>query len=511
MESKLFRMTKTEFINNLIAMVSGLLCFCLGAGIYYINNYISSLIMVLGFIGLYFYIVICTADNNWLDISACFTLVWGVTIGLASLRLTDYQKQWDILTWVCVALAYLMFYVGAFFGKKIVDVKHESIYKKEVNVKGYTLKRQDGRLFWICFVITLIGIICFVINVIIKGFIPFFSSSTTAYTDFYTKFYVFITAASMISGLSYYTLITQKNHWWKKAFLIFSIVYSTFFIPTIVVSRGMFLTSALSLLAVVFYMHKRRFIILCLGVMIIFAFYALGTVGRGYTSAQLDEIFEPTKIETVKPNDTIESGSNNGVSGSGGENAEPSGFQLSGKLAFVYSYLTVSHDNFNEAIINKTDYTYGIRQIIPFNTILRIGWIETRVDNAQTYLVRPHLNTINLVGYAYYDFGIAGVAVLTFLWATLFGIIQAWAIKGNKPFGLLTLGNTLSPVILCFFTPWMSIFSHWMHWGLILIMFLVACITKKDKSDMSDKNIEYTTNSAGCESADVDGTKEEKV
>ena len=71
----------------------------------------------------------------------------------------------------------------------------------------------------------------------------------------------------------------------------------------------MFLTSALSLLAVVFYMHKRRFIILCLGVMIIFAFYALGTVGRGYTSAQLDEIFEPTKIETVKPNDTTESGS----------------------------------------------------------------------------------------------------------------------------------------------------------------------------------------------------------
>jgi len=144
--------------------------------------------------------------------------------------------------------------------------------------------------------------------------------------------------------------------------------------------------------------------------------------------------------------------------------------------------LTVSHDNFNEAVRLTEDYSYGIRQLIPFNVILRSSKLEQAIDNSPYYLVRPHLNTVNLVGYAYYDFGIAGVGILMLIWALAFGMIQAFVLKGSGPFALMALGNTMTPVVLCCFAPWMSVFSNWMHWGFAFILFLIATISKKPSS-----------------------------
>lgn len=491
-------MTQKNTLYHLPGLLGGTLALCACALLNPVNHYASALLLVLCAVGLYFYIAFVPAKRNWWDIRAVFSAVWIATIGFAALRLTEYQRQWESITWVILALAYAAFYMGATLGVSLGNKCHDKLKgKTPLLFKKYTFRLQENRLFWICFGVTLFGIACFAANVAIRGYIPYFARSGDTYLGFYTKFYIFCVAATMVSGLSYYTLKTQKLALWQKIFLWFSIVYSTFLFPMLVVSRGVFLTAALALTTAVFYLNKRRFVLLVLSAVVIVGFYMEGTKARGYSDDQLNAFFEPSVIILNGSSGSNDSTGDSSSSDSGdlsednspGENdPDIQQFQLSGTASFIYSYLTVSHDNFNEAVRLNDSYSYGVRQMAPFNVILRIDALDQAVANSKDHLVRGHLNTINLAGYAYYDFGIAGVVALMFIWATAFGMIQAFVLKDSGPFSLMALGNTMTPVTLCCFAAWMSVFSNWMHWGFALILFLIGTITKT--SNHSETNLQ---------------------
>lgn len=481
-------------------------------------------------IALYFYFVFFCCDRNYLDIRAIFPAVWQCTIGLAALRLTEYQEQWQAATWICLILAYVVFQIGAsaggLWGRRLCRLVPPDRFKKA------DWRIHENRLFWICVSVTLVGLACFIVNILIRGYIPFLESRTNmnAYVEFYTRFQIFSTAEVCISPLCYYCLKTQRLPVWKRAVLIFCIIYSTFLYPVMVVSRGAFLTAALMLACAVFYLNKRKLWVLIACAVVAAGVYGGCSILRGYSNDQLNEFFEPAEVQIGAPGSTVvsepaevetvssdsvaasesaevETVSSDGVAAS--ESAEielvPSDsavvsepvpeetaaipveleesagktFVLSAKWAFVYSYLTVSHDNLNEAVKYTDTFTHGIRQLEPFNVLLRISKLQEAIENAPHYLVREHLNTVNLIGDAYYDFGIPGVAVFMFLWSFLFGIVQQVYFVREKPFALLALGNVLTPVALCFFDPWMSEFSFWMYWGLTLLMLLAAAVPAK--------------------------------
>ncbi len=471
-----------------------------------IHRFATGFLLVIVAVALYFIIVFLVAEKNWLDIRAIFHAVWVATIGLASLRLTDYQEKWQAETWYCVALAYLIFQIGAqsgvAFGKSLFD-NVKNIVKK-VKLGKIRFEVKENRFFWICVITTLIGLACFVCNVIIRGYIPCFSNDPAAYVTFYTRFHIFAVAATGVSGLCYYTIVTQKLNKIKKFILLLCILYATFLFPIFVVSRGTFIASALSLTVTVFYLHKKKFWVLVLCLTVIISVYFGASILRNYTDAQLEYFFEPSQIHvdsSKNPNSSSSSLSSSEESSSSSssntdnedqnENNDNTSsgfvFTLPPKLTFVYSYLTVSHDNFNEAVQNSTEYTYGLHQISPFNSILRSNWIEDKLSESEYYLVRPHLNTVNLIGYFYYDFHIWGVIIFTLLWAFIFGVLQKFAEIAKKPFFLLALGNAMVPVALCFFSAWLSVFSQWMLWGVVLI-FAVASSIKIESKKKFDNN-----------------------
>ena len=476
-------MERKELLKHIPSLLVGTLALGLCAVVNPINHYACALMLTVCAVAMYFYTAFIPGKRNWWDIRALFSAIWLFTIGLACLRLTDYQRPWETATWLLVAASYALFYAGATLGIRLGQ-KCYARCKRGISIKNFTFRLQGQRLFWICFGVTVFCICCFAANIALRGYIPYFARSGDTYVGFYSKFYIFCTAGTGISGLSYYTLKTQKLSAWQKIFLWFSIVYSTFLYPMLVVSRGMFLTAALSLTTVVFYLNKRRFLLLVLSIAVIGAFYMEGTKARGYSEDQLNAFFEPSVIAPDKE-DSDSTDPSSPTETPGETPNENPGFQLSGSAAFIYSYLTVSHDNFNEAVRTVDTYTYGLRQLLPFNVILRIGAIDKTVEEVGHNFVRPHLNTTNLVGEAYYDFGAIGVILLMLLWAIAFGMIQGFALESDGPFGLMALGNTMTPVALCFFESWMSIFSHWMHWGFVLILFLLATVTKnhKDKGD----------------------------
>ena len=471
----------------------GFLCFVLTAVINPTAPLLSGLIMVLCAIGLYFYVVFCTAERNWLDIRAMFTAVWMGTIGLAAFRLTGYQEQWQSFTWICMGLAYAMLQIGGSLGIHYGKKWHGSLGQKfrKLHLGRFHLEFRPSRLFVTCVVTTVIGICCFVTNIAIKGFIPCFSSSTTAYVDFYTKFHIFSVAACSISGLCYYTIRTQQLRAWQKIILYFCILYTTFIFPIMVVSRGVFVVGAVSLTTTVFYLHKKRFLALVLCLVTIMGVYLGCSYLRNYTDDQLSYLFQPIDVGIGDTDETTDPTDPTDPDGSLDEGDGGLTIRLSPKMAFLYGYVTVSHDNFNEAVQNTTEYTYGVRQFAPFNVILRSSAIEQKLaDIAENgvYYVRPYLNTTNLIGDFYYDFGVFGIVFCMLLWAFLFGLNQGIYEAGKNPFLLLLLGNTLVPVVLCFFSSWLSLFNHWLLWGTVLLFAFACCICKKKKETAEIQN-----------------------
>ncbi len=457
----------------------GFLCFALTMVINPQNPQLSGLFLILCALALYFCIVLFTAQRNWLDVRAVFTAVWMGTIGLAALRLTGYQEQWQSLTWIYMGLAFAALQVGAslgiYYGKKWHPALCRQFEKLRLGRLYVAFRPQ--RLFPVCITVTVIGMICFTINILIKGFIPCFSSSSTAYVDFYTKFHVFSVAACSVSGLCYYTIRTQSLRLWQKLLLYFCILYTSFIFPIMVVSRGVFVVGAVSLTTAVFYLHKKRFFALVLCLITILGVYWGCSNLRNYTDSQLDVLFDPVSIDIERPSmDPSDSTHMPEPSDSREEPEEPLTFQLSPKMAFLYGYLTVSHDNFNEAVQNTQSFTYGIRQLAPFNVILRSGKLAEKIENSPVYFVRPYLNTTNLIGDFYYDFGTVGIILCMLLWAFLFGLNQSTYEAGKNPFLLLLLGNTMVPVVLCFFSTWLSLFNHWLLWGTVLLFAIACCV-----------------------------------
>lgn len=454
-----------------------------------INRFATGFGLIIIGIALYLCLVFSVADKNWLDIRAVFHAVWITTIGLAALRLTNFQEQWQVKTWICLALAYLMFQIGSHFGIALGEPLYNKIKTRFQNRKVWKIgfEAKENRYFWICVITTLIGLLCFSINVAIRGYIPCFSSNTNAYIEFYTKFHIFSVAATGVSGFCYYCIATQKLSKVKKVILALCILYATFLFPTMVVSRGVFLASALALTVTAFYIHKKKFLVLVGCLAIIVSIYYGTSILRNYTDEQLDFFFEPSKIDLNLDDPSEDNNVSSDLPEDNDESLNPSDdgtektFSLHPKVAFIYSYLTVSHDNFNEAVENSTEYTYGIHQFAPFNTIFRIDWVDKQLEKSEYFLVRPHLNTVNLIGYFYYDLHVWGVAIFTLLWAFVFGILQKIAEISKTPFVLLALGNAMIPVALCFFTAWMSIFSQWMLWGVVLI-FAVASTIKLESN-----------------------------
>lgn len=465
------------------------------------NHYMGSLMLVVSSIALYFLMAIFVADKNWLDLRAVFTGVWLFTIGLAGLRLTDYQEVWQKKTWVILASAYLVFQLGAIAGMKYGDKIFSNAKKALSKVKTGPIffEFKENRLFSIAVITSLIGLSCFIISVAIKGFIPCFSNDPFAYINFYTKFHVFSVAATVSSGLCYYCIKKQSLGTFKKCVLWVCIFYHMILFPILVVSRGVFVTAAISFTAVVFYLNKKRFFALLLCIVCIIGIYLFTSTLRNFTDEQLDYLFSPTQIEITSSEPekqesddqdstdetTEDPDSDNDKIESTDENSEDKSnnttFALSPKMAFLYGYLTVGHDNFNEAVQNLEDYTYGTRSLSAFNVILRSSFFSEVSDSVETYFVRPYLNTNNFLGTAYYDFHEFGAVLLMAIFSFVFAALQKCQEKFKGLFVLLALGNTVQVYMLSFFENFTARFEFWMYWGVILILAIASSVCIKTK------------------------------
>lgn len=220
---------KSHFLPSVIYGVVGFLLLSSCAFLSPTNHYATALLLIVAAFVTYLYVVFRIANRDWLDIRAIFSLVWLLTVGLASLRLLEYQEEWQTESWLLHGIAYVLFPVGFCFGSLVRDkgLTRWNILTKHCG-KWLARSVSFSRLFWLALITTLIGLLAFIIAVLMKGTVPFFDSDPMAYLKFYTKFYVFSVAATSSSSLCYY-IIRKGNLSAMKNFLLYGcILYSTF-------------------------------------------------------------------------------------------------------------------------------------------------------------------------------------------------------------------------------------------------------------------------------------------
>ena len=88
--------------------------------------YISGLLLLLEAIYLYLHWV--RESQNIAELRAVFTLAWVGGQGVACLRLSRFQSDWNYVTWLCFFLIYIGFGIGYEWGRKYdPDEKKEPV------------------------------------------------------------------------------------------------------------------------------------------------------------------------------------------------------------------------------------------------------------------------------------------------------------------------------------------------------------------------------------------------
>ena len=423
------------------------------------SHYLGGLIVMLAAVALYFFDVFMNG-RDWLDLQCVFTGSWLFTIGMAALRLCRYQKIWEGKTWALFAGALVAFTLGNLLMTELFAPRGDALCRKAKGTIGRAFETHEDRLFSIALAVTLISLVCFVANILYKGYVPYFSDAKDAYITFYSKLHIPTVAGTAASGLCYYCIRKCNLPRGKKFVMAACIVYSVLVMPILVVSRGTFIIAAVSLTGCVFYLHNKKLLALVLCLVITFAGYELGTHARDLGQEDLQVIFEPESHE-------ISLGGKTTVH-----------IKMSGRDAFLYSYFTVSHDNVDAAVKNATQRTHGARQLVPFNKVLRIPAID-RAANLEYYTVKENLNTNDLIGLAYYDFGAIGACVWLFFLSMVLTFVACVRNRKSGPFALLFNGYCIMIVMLSFFAAWMSVFTLWLLVGVVALMAILACYTPK--------------------------------
>ena len=89
-----------EILLILIYLIAGLLS--------YEYEYLTCIILVLSGVGYYFFYSL-KAEKSYINLNAVFSASWFITIGIANLRLLEYQVAWGYYTWLLLAISHLVF------------------------------------------------------------------------------------------------------------------------------------------------------------------------------------------------------------------------------------------------------------------------------------------------------------------------------------------------------------------------------------------------------------------
>ena len=322
-----------------------------------------------------------------------FSGIWFLTIGLATLRLHHVQVEWKFMTWVCIIAAFLFFVLG-YYSRLLNFLK--PIFKNYQDRNFDNSKKANFLLILIVFFSSLIAIIieCFFCE------IPMFSEDRYSYLRFgiFVLRYFGVSSALVLPLSCLYISKFKKQISIKEYIFIILMNIMMFFVPFLIVSRGLVLATLFFTLFTLCAIYKKKeFIIIPIIVLImLLSWKTIGNL-KNMDDNYLNDALQMNILEQR------EDGKERKLTF---ENV---------KLMRTYMYFCMNYDNFN-LNVNEIKYSYGKSSFYPIYVITGLKFI-TKMEDPRYKLKRimHAYNTYSILFLSYMDFGIFGIAVFMFV------------------------------------------------------------------------------------------------
>ena len=392
--------------NKINTMIIGVLAFIVSIMFYYGgHNIVSSLILIVtSFILVY---INKKEYGYYTNPVGVFSGIWFLTIGLATLRLHHVQVEWKIMTWICLITAFVFFVLG-YYSQTLNFLK--SKFEKKQNKNFDDNKKTALVLILIIFFSSLISIIveCFVCE------IPMFSKDIYSYMNFglFGLRYFGVSSALVLPLSCLYIAKFQKWISKKEWILLIIINILMLFVPFLIVSRGLVLSTLFFTLFTLCSIYKKKelFLIPIMLLIILFSWKTIGNL-KNMEDAYLNKAFYMNLLDNNKDNkkENITEKANMGKKTT----------IKNIKLMRTYMYFCLNYDNFN-LNVDKVKYTYGKSFFYPIYVMTGLKFI-TQMEDPREKLKRIMytFNTFSILFLPYMDFGVIGIAVFMFLMGCL--------------------------------------------------------------------------------------------
>ena len=386
-----------------------------------------------------------------------FSLFWIGGQGVACLKLSRLQVPWSPITWICFFLAYSVFYLT--FAWLSGEISLEG--KRGRNPAWPAARTQGGKplggvsgagLFECLLGVTAVSLAAFCFEAWYLGYIPFLVRGVPhAYSYFHvTGVHYFTVSCVLAPALGVLFFVTDRGRSGQaKRLLAAAAVLIALAIPILCVSRFQ-LILAVALAVFVYILWEGSFPLAWgagLAVLMVAA-YAVLTVARSHDVAYLNGIFEmkneSTPIFITQP----------------------------------YMYIANNYENFNYLVEHLEQFAWGMRSLFPLWALTGLKFVMPSLANYPILVNKEELTTVTLFYDAYYDFGAAGVILLSGILGAVSFLLMRKLSRMQNPVDYLFYAQIGVYLSLSFFTTWFSNPTTWFYLAVTAALWLYCRIRR---------------------------------
>ena len=391
------------------------------------------------------------------DLLSLFSLSYIGGMGISCFKLSKLQTDWELITWICLFLAYMGYYlVYTRVIRRLSFKRPETASSDKAITADSDVYRRTALSVYL---LTGISLAAFIAEALLLGYIPLFTVDVPhAYSYFHISgLHYFTVSCVLVPSLVFICVWERKcsegSLELKKLRGLMLCLVLSLLIPILCVSRFQLIFAVMLALVTATVITrpslKKTLIFVAISFIIMLPLYIFLTVERAHSIEYLNGIFEM-------------------------ENENMPIF-----ISQPYIYIANNYDNFNCLVRDLETHTLGARMLFPVWALTGLKFLIPEVVSSPLYVTKTELTTLTLFYDAYYDFGTVGVALFSAILGGACGILSGRKTSGN-PVGSLIYAQIASYMLLSFFTTWFSNPTTWFYLTLsfIIYMYVGGCFEK---------------------------------
>ncbi|MBU2494428.1 MAG: oligosaccharide repeat unit polymerase [Bacteroidetes bacterium] len=401
-----------------------------------------------------FFVLIITFAKKGTDIFAparIFTIVWSLAIGLAELKLSWHQVQWNIFSWLVIIISIASVLLGMF----IIYVINFGKLNYSINKTRYLIRSSElnpNVLYKIIIFVFLLYMISYITIYLIVGFIPLFTAlpniTRTKWSVFGFGLIIHLAPAIIYFVFLYYLTI-RKNI--SKKILLGLLVILTL-VSFLLLLQRFDLVIAIVLSTVFLYYGSNKFKprnVIIVFILFIAFMYSISTIR--VSSLFIEYLYYTSKMKI--------------------------GMQYA-FLTEPYMYIVMNLENFAHAVNDFTSFSFGY---YTFDFILALSglkhWIAEYASlNDFPGLITEEFNTYSMFFSYYRDFGVLGLFLLSMGFGMLVSSFYYKMRRNPNVHTISIYGIFFIVIVFSFFIPMLS----WLYFilNLATIYYLTKVLVK---------------------------------